>query len=240
MGVIVAVLGMALAGGDAAAALPLAFYAAHHTLVKGGLFLAVGAARMGSGRRLWPVLLPAAVLALGMAGLPFTGGFLAKLAVKPLLGSGIVGTLGALSTAGTALLMIHFLRRLAAEPAVPGPARGRRPWLAAAVIAVVVPWVLEESIMGSGASVLAPAALWDALWPILLGGLLWVGLWRLRDALPRVPDGDIAVLMEKDAMRLAAAAGAAMERLDRALRQWPAAVAALLAAAIALAVMMAA
>ena len=59
-----------------------AFYAAHHVLAKGALFLAVGVVAATGARRLWPVLLPAAVLALGFGGLPLTGGALAKLAVK--------------------------------------------------------------------------------------------------------------------------------------------------------------
>ncbi len=44
MGVIAAVFGMGLAVGDGDAALFAGFYAAHHTLVKGALFLAVGVA----------------------------------------------------------------------------------------------------------------------------------------------------------------------------------------------------
>ena len=79
-------------------------------LVKGGLFLAIGA--VGK-RGLWPVLLPAAIIALGIGGLPLTGGYLAKLAVKDLLGKGVVGLLGALSGAASTLLMLHFLSRLA-------------------------------------------------------------------------------------------------------------------------------
>ena len=43
MGVIAAALGMALAAGDPNAPALVAFYAANHVLVKGALFLAVGA-----------------------------------------------------------------------------------------------------------------------------------------------------------------------------------------------------
>ena len=79
---VAAVLGMGLAGGRTTPRMAAAFYAAHHVLVKGALFLAVGVVA-ATGARLWPVLLPAAVLALGFGGLPLTGGALAKLAVKP-------------------------------------------------------------------------------------------------------------------------------------------------------------
>src|SRR5215471_12571386 len=75
MGLLSAALGMGLAAGDCSTVLGTSFSAAHHVLVKGGLFLAIGAAAAG-GARLWRVLIPAAVLALGLGGLPLTGGAL--------------------------------------------------------------------------------------------------------------------------------------------------------------------
>ena len=48
MGFLAAVLGMGLSAGDAGAALIAALYAAHHVLVKGALFLAVGVGHGGS------------------------------------------------------------------------------------------------------------------------------------------------------------------------------------------------
>ena len=65
-----------------------AFYAAHHVLVKGALFLAIGVAAATSARRLWLVLLPAAILALSLGGLPLTAARWRKLAVKAPLGDG--------------------------------------------------------------------------------------------------------------------------------------------------------
>ena len=56
------------------------------------------------------VLLPAAVLALGLGGLPLTGGALAKLAVKASLGDGVVGVLAIFAAIGSTVLMLHFLR----------------------------------------------------------------------------------------------------------------------------------
>ena len=88
MGVIAAVLGMGLAAGDKSVALDAAFYAATHVLAKGALFLAVGVVAVTSAHRLRPTLILAAVLALGLGGLPLTGGALAKLAVKAPLGDG--------------------------------------------------------------------------------------------------------------------------------------------------------
>ncbi|VFU07679.1 membrane protein of unknown function [Methylocella tundrae] len=69
MGVIAAVLGMGLAAGDRSAALDAAFYGAHHVIVKGALFLAVGVAAASSRRRLWLTLAPALVLALSLGGI---------------------------------------------------------------------------------------------------------------------------------------------------------------------------
>jgi formate hydrogenlyase subunit 3/multisubunit Na+/H+ antiporter MnhD subunit len=242
MGVIAAVLGMGLAAGDGGVALSVGFYAAHHTLVKGALFLAVGVAQTTSARRLWPVLLPAALIALGLGGLPLTGGALAKLAVKATLGEGIVGLLATLSSAGTTLLMLHFLRRLVAGSspnATPAPARFSLPWIAMAFASVAVPWVLYLTVMGGTLSdALAPAALWSAVWPVLLGGVLAVGLWRWGGSLPEVPEGDVVVLVAEDAKGLARATGSMLERLDGVLRQWPFAGVSLLAVAVVLAALM--
>src|SRR5271168_5486351 len=145
MGLLAAVLGMGWAAGDAGAGLGASFSAAHHILVKGGLFLAIGVAAT-VGPRLWPVLIPAAVLALGLGGLPLTGGALAKLALKVQFGDGAVGTLAILSAAGSTLLMLHFLRRLIqtsprASEAAP-PAGFTWPWLIMAFAAVIFPWML--------------------------------------------------------------------------------------------------
>ena len=110
MGLLAAVLGMGLAAGEQGVALAAAFYAMHHILVKGGLFLCLAVRTPEGSQRLWRVLVPAGVLALGLAGLPLTGGALAKLAVKVPLGDGIIGVLANLAAVGSALLMFHFLR----------------------------------------------------------------------------------------------------------------------------------
>ena len=151
MGVIAAVLGMGLSAADKGTALDAAFYAAHHVLVKGALFLTVGVAAVTSGRRLWLVLLLALVLALSLAGLPLTGGALAKLAVKAPLGDGIAGTLATISAAGTTLLMLHFLHRLARSSSQEGQAATfglTLPWLAMVVASLAVPWLLYPATGG--------------------------------------------------------------------------------------------
>lgn len=242
MGLLAAALGMGWAAGNPDVAAGTSFSAVHHILVKGGLFLAIGLAAMAR-PRLWPVLLPAAVLALGLAGLPLTGGALAKLAVKAELGQGVVGVLAALSAAGSALLMLHFMRRLVAEAASPAasmPSGLVWPWLAAAFAALVLPWVLFPLAQsGARSAALAPAALWAALWPVLLGGALAETLRRSRLQAPPVPAGDIVVAGEAAARRVALWSRA-VESADNWLRQWPVATLSLVGFAILLAAALAA
>jgi len=235
MGLLAAAIGMGWAAGDAGAGLGASFSAAHHILVKGGLFLAIGVAA-ASRPRLWPVLLPAAVLAIGLGGLPPTGGALAKLAVKAEIGTGFVGVLASLAAAGSTLLMLHFLRRLAAVGATDSerasPTGLMWPWLAIAFAAVAIPWLLYPMAKsGTRLDALAPGELWAGLWPVLLGAFLAVGLWRWGGRLPRAPEGDIVVAGEA-AIRAAATWSEAIERADSWLRQWPVASSSLLAIAI--------
>jgi formate hydrogenlyase subunit 3/multisubunit Na+/H+ antiporter MnhD subunit len=236
MGLLVAVLGMGLRAGDSATALAVALAAAWHLLAKGGLFLAVGASSGTAARRAWPVLLPAAVLALGLGGLPFTGGAIAKLAMKPPPGDGIMATLVMLAAIGTTLLMLHFLRRLAASAATRAgqPSAGLiLPWLAIAFASIAIPWVLYPTVIGPVSEVLAPTALWAAAWPIVAGVLLALELRAWGPRLPTVPAGDLVVLGERGASR-AATWTVALERADVVLRLWPVAGLSLLAVAVAL------
>ena len=242
MGFIATVLGVALASGDSAAAPAVAFYAACHVLVKGGLFLAVGVAAASPRIRPWPVLVPAAVLGLGLAGLPFTGVALAKLAVKSTLGSGWIGAMGSLAAAGTTLLILHFLSRLAATAAAGIRAPSSRglvwPWLAIALAAVTLPWTLYGAATGNRlVDMLDPAALWGALWPLLIGGFLAVLLRRWRQRVPVVPEGDLIVVIEA-AARAATVWGAAVARMEFSLRRWSLASISLLSVGIVLGVAM--
>jgi multicomponent Na+:H+ antiporter subunit A len=232
MGFLAAVLGMGLSAGDAGVIPLAAFYAAHHLLVKGGLFLAVGAV----GARLL-VLAPAALIALGLAGLPLTGGALAKLAVKDPLGYGIAATLASLSAAGTALLMMHFLFRLAATRTEEKSARPGLvvPWLAVATLCVVFPWLVFPVAGLTLADIVDPAALWKTCWPVALGVLFAFALRSFVSRLPRIPAGDV-VAWGGGISRAAAWFGKQSERLDGALRLWPVACCSLLLAAVFLAV----
>jgi formate hydrogenlyase subunit 3/multisubunit Na+/H+ antiporter MnhD subunit len=235
MGVIAAALGMALASAQEGAATEVAFYAANHVLVKAALFLTVGAVAALDGRARTLALIVVALLGLSLAGLPPTGGALAKLALKDLFGDGAAGLASQLSAAATTALMLVFVMRLARTPAAERAAASPSrlwSWAALAIAALLLPWLLFPAI-SSPAQALEPAKLWDAIWPMLLGAALAGGLWALRDRLPRIPAGDIVVVEEATFHGLAPL-GAAFERADRELRQWPAAGLALLMVALTL------
>lgn len=225
MGVVAVVLGMGLAAGQSSAVMAATFYSAHHLLAKGALFLAVGVVAATGPRRLWWVLAPAAILALGVGGLPLTGGALAKLVVKPVLGDGLVELLATSSAIGTTLLMLHFLHRLAmsASPdsAAAAPWGIALPWMLMFVAALAVPWTLYSVTgMGTGYDALQPGILWAALWPLLIGAGLALGLWRWGRYLPSIPAGDI-VVVGQPAMRVVVRWEDALERVEGGLRQWP-------------------
>jgi multicomponent Na+:H+ antiporter subunit A len=220
MGLLAAILGMGLSAGDQSAPLVATFSAVFHVLVKGGLFLALGVvAPMRRGVGL--VLVPAAVLALGLGGLPLTGGALAKSLAKPLLGDGAIGLLVSLAGIGSTLLMLHFLRRMWDQTHEVDTLGARAAWLVTAIAAIVLPWMLYPDVTDAPVQdALALKEIWSALWPVALGALLSLALLRWGEALPRIPAGD---LLETDAgvVRAMRGVGAAMERTDKFLRQWP-------------------
>jgi len=227
MGVVATVFGMGLAAGQSSAVMAATFYSAHHLLAKGALFLAVGVTAATGPRRLWWVLAPAAILALGMGGLPLTGGALAKLATKPIFGDGLVEWLATASAIGTTLLMLHFLRRLAASaapvPSASAPVGLAFPWLLMFVAAIGIPWALYLTTgIGGVDEVLQPKLLWAALWPVLIGAGLALALWRWGRYLPQIPEGDI-VVVGQPALRIVVRCADGLERVEGALRQWPAA-----------------
>jgi hypothetical protein len=196
-------------------------------LVKGALFLGVGIVAATGARHLRWVLVAMALLALSLAGLPFTSGALAKFAAKPLFGSGLEATLMKLSAAGSALLMLHFMVRLrTAAASVPQatPAGGLAlAWGIVALASLAIPWALFSQVTGYGAAALmGRGALWDACWTIALGAGLAALLHRFGQALPRIPEGDAIVLAE----RLSPVIGRISDGIggaDLQLRRWPAA-----------------
>lgn len=139
MGFLVTLLGLVLLEPVLAPAgiAAITLYAAHHGLVKGGLFLGVGlrkSAAVGQGA----ILAGLAVLALAMAGAPLTSGAVAKYATKPVSAAlpaawTWIAAAFALSTIGTTLLMARFV--WLGKATVPHPGgRQTAPLLAWAVL----------------------------------------------------------------------------------------------------------
>jgi hydrogenase-4 component B len=177
MGLVMALLGSGLAAGPDVAApgtvlAAAALYALHHGLAKGALFMAVGVAEKAGRDTLPWVMAAAALMALAIAGLPFTGGALAKLALKEAFppGPGLVFVI--FSAVGTTLLLGRFILQLAqagkdAARADP-PAGSFGPWLFVTAAALVLPWLAYAAATGlDPRTALEPAYLWDNSWPIL-------------------------------------------------------------------------
>jgi hypothetical protein len=184
------------------------------------------------------MLLPTAIIAVGLGGLPLTGGALAKFVADELLGDSTASAIATLSASGTTLLMLQFLRHLAntasQDPQATATAGLLWPWLAAAVVSLVVPWTLYLTVpSGTLPDPLSPAVLWKALWPVLLGAVLAVALRRWWRSMPQIPRGDIIVTLD-GGVRMAATWGKALQRTDSVLRQWPTATVSLLILTVAL------
>lgn len=221
MGVVAAMLGIALATGDSSVGPDAAFYAMHHLFAKGGLFLAVGMVAASGTSRKWLVFVPCALLALGMAGLPFTGGALAKMTSKNILGTGMAATMAAVSAGGTALLMFHFLRQLwnMERPEKQSARELMIAFWALATIGVVVRWAVY---VGAGFGRFDdPFDIKNILYsfvPVGIGFLIFMAVTRIK--IPAVPAGDL-VNGFAWLRRLAGGIGHTSARGDFIIRRWP-------------------
>jgi len=233
MGLMIVLLG---AGGAAREALP--YFALHHGFAKGALFLLVGVMLVAKApRQRLACLIVAAVVAASVAGLPLTGGALAKAAVKDGLSEAASMALS-LSSVSTGLILIWFLVRLRNIDAS-GEAAGWRLRLllpvAAGVLAYGTPWLLWTQWTGKEPGyVLGPSTLLDTLWPAALA--LTLALPLLRGRLPDHPPGDLLLVFgrrriapvrmgrspvpEFDAARALEALRGATERVERVLTRW--------------------
>ena len=227
MGLLIATLGIALAvpGAAPAAVAAIVFYALHHAATKGALFLGTAVARdAGPGLPARLVTAGLWVSALGLAGVPLTTGALAKLSLKHALEAepwGAAWLPGALSVAavGTALLVIHFLRR-ARPGGGAGPAAGLWvPWALLVVLdlgLLAAPWATEDARL-----LVAPAQLGAAAWPALAALVLAAGASLLPPLRLEVPPGDVLHLVEAAVARLRRIARATRDAAPRVpVRQW--------------------
>jgi formate hydrogenlyase subunit 3/multisubunit Na+/H+ antiporter MnhD subunit len=213
MGVIAAALGVGLAAPDAAAALAAAVtvYAAHHALAKGALFLGLDALRRNGGSP-W-MMAGLALPALALAGAPFTSGALAKAALGealPVQWAALQPWLTA-GAAATTLLMARLLWLAAGHPA-----RSRRPLPRAAagawvvLLAAIAAWpvVLAEPVGGGAVPLLAG---------VLIGaGAVLAARRGLVPRAPRIPTGDLPVLLGHHLGRLSRLAIARWQQAPQA------------------------
>jgi formate hydrogenlyase subunit 3/multisubunit Na+/H+ antiporter MnhD subunit len=109
MGLVSAIFGYALAHPQQMDLVitALVLFAMHHLLVKSALFLGLGAYLENQSLRPW-ILTGLVLLALSLAGLPFSGGLGAKLQLD-ITSQGELGWLLKLSGFATSLMMLHFL-----------------------------------------------------------------------------------------------------------------------------------
>ena len=188
MGLMTLGLGIALGAPENWALLQpvLLLFALHHALAKGALFHGLGItgrARLG----LW---LPA----LALAGLPFSGGALAKgllkaqLELLPDTWSGLTAWVLILGSVGTTLLVARFLY-LAMRDQDAGELTWPVSWWLLLLGMLLLPWLWPLPLQR-----ISP--LWGALWPVLLGAALawlaYTGVFsRLLAKVPEIPPGDL-------------------------------------------------
>jgi formate hydrogenlyase subunit 3/multisubunit Na+/H+ antiporter MnhD subunit len=218
----------------------LVFYAVHHGLAKGALFLGVGVAAGTSPGGVRGVLVAAGLVvpALAVAGTPLTSGAVAKAALErqvDLLAWRWPEALLPLTAVGTALLLGRFV--LLARPRGGGgrtpPAGVWLPWALLVVAVAASAWLLPPLLALEGVEPYAPApvALAVGLWPLVAAAALLLGARRLRRSWPAVPAGDVLVPLERGLAALrrrfrpsasgpaTAVRAAAAERWDAARRE---------------------
>jgi formate hydrogenlyase subunit 3/multisubunit Na+/H+ antiporter MnhD subunit len=248
LGQMAALLGAGLASGSSSAMVLVGFYALYHVLTKGGLFLAMDALAQTEGQRTRRfILVTAALAALGFAGLPLTGGALAKLAVKPLMGDGLAGLLFAAAAIGSTLLMLNFIRLIRANTHSPEEVttggKPREAWLFIFLLAMLLPWLLFDIVTGSApAYAVSPGALLDLGWPIAAGLVISFGL----AAAGLVASGPGTGLMRGDVFgklwdmldEAAPRIGQRFAGLEAATRQWTASTSLLILVILAFAILL--
>ena len=177
----------------------MVFYALHHGLAKGALFLGVAAIPVhGPARRLALVL--QALPALALAGLPWTSGAWAKGGLKEALATlaspwpDLLGVLLLLAAVGTSMLMTRLLL-LQARATVPHRPGMRLPWLLAVLVSLGLGMLASLEAAQPTLEELLPGLL-----PVLLGAALAFAVLRhwpslTRGQQPAIPPGDVLTLL---------------------------------------------
>lgn len=210
MGLPLLALGLGLAHPDSwpLIAPAIGFYALHHGLAKGALFLGVGMGVASNAGTMPGIILMAGRIlpALALAGVPLTSGAMAKNSLKPfleltpLLSTSAMSALLALTTFGTLLLMARYLFLLRGEKT--GERRSSRLMWSGWLMLLI-----GSGLCAGGAGWIdVGLPVWDSTvagltkipWPLLWGGLAAGCCWRLRPLpLPLLPPGDLVLLPER-------------------------------------------
>ncbi|MBW6509084.1 MAG: complex I subunit 5 family protein [Desulfuromonadales bacterium] len=191
------------------------FYALHHGLSKGALFLGVGMIGQLNGPTRLRYVTRAGLLlpALALAGAPLTSGALAKanlkpfLAQAPLLGESLLILLLGLAAVATTLLMGRLLFLLWQQAANSTQVGTKGMWSGwcLLLVAVILVGIYPQLLTGSAPAI---SAKWfDGLWPVAGGSAIVLLAWhRLRNWPWELPARDVDVLLESLLRHLTAAA----------------------------------
>ena len=193
MGLMTAFVGLVMLTPSMAAPVvtALAFYAAHHGIAKGALFLGVGVARTTNALRVLPVL---ALPALVLAGAPLTSGALAKAQIEPSLSdvqglwADVIPALLVVSTIGTTLLMARFLTLVSTSRSAGSSGASRAiwiPWTGIIAIILCMPFASGSALPSFITS-----------WPLAAGAVLALPVLLLQPDWAKrltgsVPPGDL-------------------------------------------------
>ncbi len=192
MGLMTLMVAGALASSEHSAAIfsVVALYVLHHGLAKGSLFLS-SAMSLPSGRwQRWLMWLAIALPGLALAGLPFTSGAMAKLAMKDVLKpSGLdfplAEYLPVLMTAGaiaTMLLIWRFLWTFGTGARTGGNSPGLwLGWASATVASLLLFWWLPvpSGLPEKSGFAAMQAHAWSLLWPVLVATILAGVAWQI-------------------------------------------------------------
>lgn len=183
----------------------IAFYALHHGLSKGALFLGVGLVGGNDLRQQYWIWFGLWLPALALAGAPWTSGMLAKQLVKAgaVYASGpwdaLLPFLLSVSALATSLLMARllYLVRPAAGSSVTAPVAGLLwPWAVLLLGVLLVPWWRVSAIADPEIQIMS---IMDSLWPaVVTVAIVWIVLrLDLFRTIQPLPAGDILVLMTR-------------------------------------------
>lgn len=177
------------------------FYALHHALSKGALFMGVSL-KGGRTQRAWWNWLGMWLPALALAGAPWTSGMYAKLLLNgqavqaPVPWDALLPLLLSLSAFASSLLMARllYLVRPAVQSASPPMSGLARPWLAALLAVALVPLALLPPMPAPEAGQVVAS-----LWPALVAGLLTMIVLRTGwfRSVRELPAGDVLVVIER-------------------------------------------